>query len=189
MKAKTSLAHCVSEDLKMFRGLAASFREQWPGQINELRKMDLKVGDVGAIKVEDRFIYHLIIKEFCNDQPKYDPLRQAFVKLKEHMVENEITEISLPKLGTGKNQLSWPVVKMMIEEVFENTDIKIIIYDFDMAKKTTNGRNGSRFVAKDDDTEGEKVSEKVSIIYQSFENFKVNHKCSTFSDFTVHEAR
>ena len=128
MRAKTSLGHCVSEDLKMFRGLAQSFRDQWPDQINELKKMDLKVGDVGAIKVKDRFVYHLIIKEFCNDQPKYDPLKQAFVKLKEHMVENDVKEVSLPKIGTGKNQLSWPAVKLMIEEVFEDTDLKITIY-------------------------------------------------------------
>jgi len=129
MRSGVSLAHCVSKDLKMFKGLAKSFRDEWPGQIYQLKKMDLQVGDVGAIKVKERFIYHLITKEWCNDQPTYDNLRKSLNNMKEHMVENDIAEVSLPKIGCGMNRLSWPVVKMMIEEVFDDTGIKInIIY-------------------------------------------------------------
>ena len=131
MRCQTSLAHCVSQDLKFFRGLAKSFRDEWPGQIYQLKKMDLKVGDVGAIKVKDRFVYHLITKEWCNDQPTYDNLRKSLTNMKEHMVENDISEVSLPKIGCGKNRLSWPVVKMMIEEVFDDTGIKITILCMD----------------------------------------------------------
>ena len=128
LKAEKSIAHCVSKDLKMFKGLARSFRDEWPGQIDELKKMDLEVGQVGAIKEQERFIYHLVIKGKFNEQPKHDPLKQTLVKLKEHMVANDITEVSLPKIGSGLNRLSWPDVKTMIEEVFQDTNIKIIIY-------------------------------------------------------------
>ena len=172
LEAKTSLAHCVSKDLKMFKGLARSFSDEWPGQIEELKKMNLDVGQLGAIKVDERFIYHLIIKEKYNDQPKYYPLKDALVKLKEHMIENEITEISLPKIGTGKNQLSWPAVKMMIEEVFEdNPDLKITIFEMDIkdvkSYEYENRKPVSRFAGndtnmEDEDGEEKKDSEKVS---------------------------
>ena len=128
LEAQTSLVSCVSKDLKMTQGLAKSFRDKWPSQIDELKKMDLDVGDIGAIKVDERFIYHLIIKGKFNEQPKHDPLKQSLAKLKDHMLENEITEVSLPKIGSGLNRLSWSDVKTMIEKVFEDTNIKIVIY-------------------------------------------------------------
>ena len=128
LEAPTSLVSCVSKDLKMTQGLAKHFKNKWPGQVDELKKMELEVGDIGAIKVDERFIYHLIIKGKFNEPPKQDHLKQTLAKLKEHMVENEITEVSLPKIGSGLNRISWPDVKTMIEEVFQDTNIKIVIY-------------------------------------------------------------
>ena len=184
LEAQTSLAHCVSKDLKMFKGLARSFSDKFPGQADELKKMSLEVGELGAIKVDERFIYHLIIKEKVTEQPKYYPLKDALVKLKEHMVENEITEVSLPKIGTGMNQLSWPAVKMMIEEVFEDTDLKITIFEMDFKDVKTIENSRSRFPANDntsedvnmEDEEGEekKDSEKVKNNCNDFQNFKIN---------------
>ena len=128
LQAQTSLAHCVSQDLKMLRGLARSFKDKWPGQIDELKEMDLKVGQVGAITDDGRFIYHLITKESCTDQPTIENLKATLVQMKEHMVANDVKEVALPKIGCGMNQLSWEKVKGIIEEVFEDTDLKITIY-------------------------------------------------------------
>ena len=75
----------------MFKGLARSFKNKWPGQIDQLKEMDLKVGQVGAIVDEGRFIYHLITKESCTDQPTYEHLKHCLVQLKEHMVANDIS--------------------------------------------------------------------------------------------------
>ena len=145
LQAQTSLAHCVSQDLKMLRGLARSFKDKWPGQIDQLKEMDLKVGQVGAITDDGRFIYHLITKESCTDQPTIENLKATLVQMKEHMVANDISIVSLPKIGCGKNRLSWPDVKTMIEEVFQETNIKITIFESkDDKPKPGRGRGRGR---------------------------------------------
>ena len=183
LEAQTSLAHCVSKDLKMFKGLARSFSDKFPGQADELKKMSLEVGELGAIKVDERFIYHLIIKEKVTEQPKYYPLKDALVKLKEHMVENEISEVSLPKIGTGMNQLSWPAVKMMIEEVFEDTDLKITIFEMDFKDVKTIENSRSRFPANDNNSEDVNMEDEEG--EEKKDSEKVKNNCNHFLDFKI----
>ena len=150
LKCGTSLAHCVSRDLKMFKGLAKSFKETWPDHIDQLKKMYLHVGQIGAIKVKGRFIYHLITKERCTDQPKYFDLRQTLFELKQHMLANNVKKVALPKIGCGMNRLSWPDVKTMMEEVFWDTNIKITVFEFDDSKKLETAKTASKSEANGD---------------------------------------
>ena len=127
LRAQTSLAHCVSQDFKMSRGLARAFADTFSG-LHLLKNKNLKVGQVGTFKDKGRYIYNLITKEGVKDQPTYEDLKETLVKMKEHMVANDVKEVALPKIGCGMNQLSWEKVKGIIEEVFEDTDLKITIY-------------------------------------------------------------
>ena len=122
-----SLAHCVSQDLKMSLGIAQVFRDKFC-RIDHLERMNCKVGQTAALKVDGRFIYYLITKEKYNDKPTYETLRKALVKMKEHMVENGVNEVSMPKIGCGLDSLSWDRVKALIEKVFKDSNIKINIF-------------------------------------------------------------
>ena len=126
LKAQTSLGHCVGSDLKMFAGIAKLFKQKFR-QIDDLEKMNFEVGDVGVVKDKDRFIYNLITKRRYNDLPTYDTLRQSLVEMKIHMESNDVTEVSLPKIGCGRNQLRWEEVERIIKKVFQETDIKVNI--------------------------------------------------------------
>ena len=55
------LAHCVSEDLAMGKGVAKPFKEKFGG-VNELRAQKPKTGGVCVLKRENRWIYYLITK-------------------------------------------------------------------------------------------------------------------------------
>ena len=47
----TSLAHCISRDLKMNKGVAKIFREKF-GRVNELENVE--IGEVGILKIDNR---------------------------------------------------------------------------------------------------------------------------------------
>ena len=57
------LAHCVSEDLVMGKGVAKPFKEKFGG-VNELRAQKPKTGGVCVLKRGNRWIYYLITKVF-----------------------------------------------------------------------------------------------------------------------------
>ena len=53
-----SLAHCVSADMHMGKGIATVFKKMFGG-IDELRRQGGKQGGVSILKRDERFIYYL----------------------------------------------------------------------------------------------------------------------------------
>ena len=60
------------------------------------------------------------------------------------MLANNVKKVALPKIGCGMNRLSWPDVKMMMEEVFWDTNIKITVFEFDESKKPEKAKTASK---------------------------------------------
>ncbi|CAB3993288.1 Hypothetical predicted protein, partial [Paramuricea clavata] len=54
----TSLAHCISADVHMGKGIAATFKKMFGG-VDELRRQGGKPGDVSMLQRDERFIYYL----------------------------------------------------------------------------------------------------------------------------------
>src|SRR5688572_9475496 len=54
-----ALAHCVSRDLRMGKGIADIFKRKYGG-VNELKAQSCKVGQVAHLKRDDRYIFYLI---------------------------------------------------------------------------------------------------------------------------------
>jgi hypothetical protein len=50
-----SLAHCISADFKLGKGIAKMFREKF-GRIQELEQSGAKVGEVAVLKDNERFV-------------------------------------------------------------------------------------------------------------------------------------
>ena len=151
LQSQTSIAHGISRDLKLFKGLARAFYNEWPDHVNQLKRKRLRVGQVGYIREKGRFIYYLIIKERVTDGLRFDELRRSLFELKMHMLANNINKISLPKIGSGMNRNSWPDVRMMIEDVFFDTNIKVTIFESDQAdaKRSVPRKPEARQVVRD----------------------------------------
>ena len=47
--------------------------------------------------------------------------------MKEDMVATGVKKIAMPKIGCGLDRLNWNIVRSIIKEVFEDTDIEILI--------------------------------------------------------------
>ena len=95
----TNFGHCVSSDLVMASGIATHFFRLFP-DLNDIRqrKMFLPPGSLIARFSQQRqnWIYNLVTKQHGNDRPTYQNLHKSLCRMKSHMLEHGITEISLP---------------------------------------------------------------------------------------------
>lgn len=59
----------------------------------------------------------------------YEAFYNALIKLRTDMNRNELNSIAFPyKIGCDRGGGSWRVIESMIDDVFENTNIKVKIY-------------------------------------------------------------
>lgn len=122
---KYYLAHCISSDCQMGKGIAIKFEEKF-----RLKNQLLKLNSIERIHPTciriDR-VFNLITKEKYYGKPTYDTIRYAIKRMVNIAVRNEIKYIAMPKIGCGLDKLNWPKVKSIIEEEFKSTDINILI--------------------------------------------------------------
>lgn len=126
-----SLAHCVSVDLYMGKGIALTFRRKFD-KVKELLEQKKNTGEVAIIPrdtaMKGSFIYYLITKDKYYGKPTYDSLTKSLISMKEHIKKNNVTKLSIPKIGCGLDRLDWDKVKVIITDVFKDVDIKITVY-------------------------------------------------------------
>lgn len=125
--ATTSLAHCVSSDLKMGAGIALEFRNKY-GRVNELAGQCPTIGDICVLQSGDIYIYYLVTKKLYWNKPTYQDLKYSLSNLKSHMEKNNIKSVSMPKIGCGLDKLDWKRVSRIINDIFQDSDIEITIY-------------------------------------------------------------
>lgn len=123
------LAHCISADYALGAVIAK--------QINDVFQMRFKLknrfGDiseryrVGKTYMVDN-VFNLIAKEKYWHKPTYRSLKCSLYKMKDIIVDKNITQLAVPRIGCGLDKLCWDKVENIIEEVFGNTDIEITIY-------------------------------------------------------------
>lgn len=126
-----SLAHCVSRDLKMSKGIAKLFRSKF-GRVQDLEKAKADIGEVAVLDIgPNRFTYNMVTKAKYSDFPTYESLRRSLTATKEHALQNNVKHVAMPKIGCGLDKLNWNAVRTLIKNVFLETDIKITVYHLD----------------------------------------------------------
>jgi hypothetical protein len=104
-----SLGHCVSEDLKMSRGIASVFRTKY-GRLQELANQGPSVGKTLRLRDNNtehqRYIYYLVTKPRSYQKPSYRNLWNSLCDLKDHLLENDILKLAIPKLGCALDGLN-----------------------------------------------------------------------------------
>eukprot|EP00753_Platysulcus_tardus_P007342 PLAT15145.1.p1 GENE.PLAT15145.1~~PLAT15145.1.p1 ORF type:complete len:360 (+),score=42.48 PLAT15145.1:44-1123(+) len=122
-----SLAHCVSADLKMGKGIARQFKRKYAG-LPELRRQKVAVGGVAVLRREDRQLYYLVTKARARDLPTYDSLTQSLEEMKAHALSNGVRDIAMPTIGCGLDALNWKRVRTILKRVFTGTGIRLTVY-------------------------------------------------------------
>jgi hypothetical protein len=126
-KSTDSLAHCVSEDLRMGKGVAVGFVDNF-GRVDELKAQSKKPGEVAFLDCGDRFIFYLITKFNFFNIPQYENVWKSLCEMSAICNKNGITKVSMPVIACGLDRLEWKYIKDMIEKAFKDSKVQITIY-------------------------------------------------------------
>lgn len=122
------LAHCISADFALGAGIALQFDANY----NMRKKLNQFYDNAPAefVKGECKLIdnvFNLVTKAYGYDRPTYTSLYEALLNMKEYINLLMIDKIAMPRIGCGLDGLDYVVVYDMIVDVFEDTDIEILI--------------------------------------------------------------
>lgn len=120
------LAHCVDAHFELGAGIAKAVNSVYNMRAKLLKHYDSYMYHGGDALLVDN-VFNLVTKNTRWDRPTYDSLREALEMMKEYMEFLDITKIAMPKIGCGRDRLSWGEVYEIIWEVFEDTDVTIVI--------------------------------------------------------------
>ncbi len=125
-----ALAHCISGDFALGAGIATCFAKM--GVRNSLKTMYRtgKIGDALITTCSDwKCEINLVTKERAFEKPTLGTLRQSLASLNSYVRSVGLKKIAMPKIGCGLDRLKWEDVSVLIKEVFEDTDVEILVCD------------------------------------------------------------
>ena len=132
LSATTCIAHCVSSDFAMGKGLASTIACCYP-ELQALRILPINNFPPGSLVTyfdhqHQRFIYNLVTERQFFDKPTYETLKLSLYALKRHLKLHEIHDFAIPKFGCGYDQLHWPTVFSILFKVFSGLKPTITIF-------------------------------------------------------------
>ena len=126
MDKKFYLAHCIASDFRMGAGIAVAFKKKY-SLVTPLKTYSYtRDTSPGSCVLVDN-VFNLITKRRSTGKPTYLSLTKSLYKMKEIIVECDIEYLAMPKIGCGLDRLQWGKVREIINEVFKNTNIEIVI--------------------------------------------------------------
>lgn len=139
-----SLAHCVSEDFSMSKGIAKLFRDRF-ARVDELKSqsqrdfltfirsicvvLDVTKGGCALLSFPGhRCVFYLVTKEKYFHKPTMATLRSSLEAMRTLCLEHRIRSLAMPRIGCGLDKLVWERVAPLIQEVFADVEMEITIY-------------------------------------------------------------
>lgn len=120
------LAHCISADFALGAGVAKTFDEVYNMRFKLFKTYDNYQYEGGdALPIDN--VFNLVTKPKCYHKPRYEAVREALEVMKEIMINLDTTKLAMPKIAAGLDRLEWSKVYDIICEVFEDTDVEILI--------------------------------------------------------------
>lgn len=128
------LAHCISADFGMGKGIAVEFNKRfdmkhilqtkYPDYVNQFHRQKRLSGCI-----LDGRVFNLITKEQYFEKPTYETMFDALHEMKVlcwfHF--EKIHKIAMPTIGCGLDGLEWDRVSRIIKYVFQEEDIEILV--------------------------------------------------------------
>lgn len=118
------LAHCIASDLRMGAGIAVPMQKKFA-----LRGKILSTGKSVHFPtcVLTGSVFNLITKNKSSGKPTYDTLQKSLECMKEIAQKESVKKIAMPKIGCGLDRLQWEVVRNMIQNLFSDVDVEILV--------------------------------------------------------------
>jgi O-acetyl-ADP-ribose deacetylase (regulator of RNase III) len=125
-----ALAHCISADVAMGAGIAKQFDKKFPMMKGVVKTRHSGIGTACMYAYWDKeftYIFNLITKNLYWHKPTLRALRDSLIDLRNQCLKFTIKYLAMPRIGCGLDKLNWDEVKPMIEEIFTDVDIEILI--------------------------------------------------------------
>ena len=74
-----------------------------------------------------RYIYNLVTRERFYNEPNLSTLSETLEAMKIHAGMNGVSTIAIPKLGCGLDQLNWPEVVKLLQDIFAYADVQLVV--------------------------------------------------------------
>lgn len=125
------LAHCISGDFALGAGIAKKFNEVYNMRFKLQRNYPIVDGEnydyVGKALLVDN-VFNLVTKARYFHKPTYDSLYETLVDMRKQCENLNITKLAIPKIGAGLDRLDWNKTTNIIKEIFEDSNIYIVVY-------------------------------------------------------------
>jgi hypothetical protein len=126
------LVHCISADFGMGKGIAVEFNKhfdmknklqtKYPDYVNQWHRSKT----IGHCIYEGR-VFNLVTKERYWHKPTYISITFALKQMRTLCYLNDIKKIAMPIIGCGLDRLEWSKVSKIIQTLFEDRDIEILV--------------------------------------------------------------
>lgn len=126
-KGEYYFAHCISSDCQMDAGIAIHFNRHFKIRKDLLKKTAEERKHPTCVKVEGSQVFNLITKERYWNIPSYESVRESLEKMKNLIEVEKITKLAMPRIASGLDQKKWEAIREMIQDVFKDTDIEIMV--------------------------------------------------------------
>lgn len=126
------LAHCISADFGMGKGIVVEFNKRFDMKKKLISKYKnfLSIWDAKVPKgyciLEGR-VLNLITKRNYWQKPTYETVENSLNVMKKICEKENIKKIAMPTIAAGLDGLEWSKVRMLINKVFEETDIEVLV--------------------------------------------------------------
>ena len=121
-------AHCISRDYALGAGIAVEFDKRYDMRNRLLKLAEEKTETLDEKYIEVENVFNLITKEKYWQKPSYKSLEESLLEMKEKLSKNKnIKKLVIPKIGCGLDRLSWDKVEPMVQEIFKDLDIEIVV--------------------------------------------------------------
>lgn len=124
------LAHCISGDYALGAGIAKVFDQKMNMRFELFKNYRIPFGEkyanVGKALLVGR-TFNLVTKPRCFQKPTYDTVWATLSDMQRQCEELGIKKIAMPMIACGLDRLEWGKVRELIDEVFEDTDIEIVV--------------------------------------------------------------
>ena len=134
------LAHCISADYALGAGIAKKFdsiycmrsllSETYPVPYGSTKYIGnaLRIGNV----------FNLVTKRYCYQKPTFETLESSLIDMRTQCEELGIKKLAMPRIACGLDRLPWDgcekCVSNLINNIFGDTDIEIVIYFYKSCK-------------------------------------------------------
>lgn len=123
------LAHCISDDYAMGKGIATEFVKRYNMQekLLEMRPYNPEFKITKGHCILEGKVLNLVTKSKYWHKPTYQTLENALRDMRACCGRNKVEKIAMPLIGCGLDKLKWNKVSEMIQDIFADTDIEILV--------------------------------------------------------------